>query len=71
MPATPEPEPAPTPGAPPEVKGVHDDLAVTGTEIGQTTLVGIGAVVSGLGLRHVAKRLEAAEVELELSASPE
>jgi hypothetical protein len=69
MPAPPEPEPAPTPGAPPEVKGVHDDLALTGTEIGQMTLVGIGAVMSGLGLRHVARRLEAAE--LELNASPE
>ncbi len=69
MPAPVEPEPAPTRGAAPEVKGVRDDLAVTGTEIGQTTLVGIGAVVSGLGLRHVAGRLEAAE--LELDASPE
>ena len=58
-----EPAVAPTRRAAPEVKGVHDDLAVTGTEIGQMTLVGIGAVVSGLGLRHVARRLEAAEPE--------
>lgn len=67
-PAPTEPAPAPT-GGPPEVKGVHDDLAVTGTEIGQMTLLGVGAVVSGMGLRHVARRLEAAA--LERSASTE
>ena len=42
---------------------MRDDLAVTGTEIGQTALLGAGAVVTGLGLRHVARRLEAAELE--------
>ena len=57
---------APAGAAAPEVlgkvEGVRDPLAITGTEIGQMTALGIGAVASGLGLRHVAKRLEADEL---------
>jgi hypothetical protein len=40
------------------VEGVREPLAVTGTEIGQMTALGVGAIIGGLGLRHVARRLE-------------
>jgi hypothetical protein len=54
-------------GAQPEVHaqvlGVRDRLAVTGTEIGQMAALGAGALVGGFGLRYVAGRMEAGEVQ--------
>ena len=46
------------------VEGVKDPLAVTGTEIGQLTALGAAALVSGLGLRFVGRRMETAELGL-------
>lgn len=45
-----------------EVLGVRDPLAVTGTEIGQLTALGVGALVSGFGLRYAAGRMDTDEV---------
>lgn len=59
---------APTSAASPEVHakvtGVHDDLATTGTEVGHMTALGVGALVTGLGFRYAARRLEIDELEL-------
>jgi hypothetical protein len=46
-----------------KVTGVHDPLALTGTEVGRMTALGAGALVTGLGLRHAGARLEADELE--------
>jgi len=46
-----------------KVEGVRNPLAVTGTEIGQMTALGVGAIMGGFGLRYAAGWFETDEVE--------
>jgi hypothetical protein len=50
------PPPTVAPAQPLRVSGVREPLAITGTEIGTMTLVGAGAIATGLGLQRAGHR---------------